>query len=164
MEIATMQQLITPQIIEKIANKLKTQGIELDDIIQQRIEEYKEFYDAYHEKFAENKKQKFEEEQKKIPDEDKKIEEDKKPSLKQKLAQFLKKNSVLMNIKWINSFVNNQLDILPEAQEFAQEDTSRKKTKFFDQITERGTLKNIQLKAGFEATDKEETKNKGEVR
>ena len=60
-EISNMQQLITPQILNKLISNLKEQGIEVDDKTQEKFDKYKEFYDKYHEQFAIKKREIYEE-------------------------------------------------------------------------------------------------------
>lgn len=51
-----MQQLITPLILNKLKEKLQLQSISIDDELQQKLDNYKVFYDKYHAKFKEQKK------------------------------------------------------------------------------------------------------------
>jgi len=52
-----MQELITPLILNRLKEKLQLQGINIEDELQQKLDNYQEFYDKYHAQFKEQKKQ-----------------------------------------------------------------------------------------------------------
>ena len=56
--IDNMQQLITPLIINKLIDKAKSQGFELDIGMQDRLDAYKEFYEEYNKLFKEEESKK----------------------------------------------------------------------------------------------------------
>ena len=141
LDIDSMQELITPKIIERLSGKLESQGIKTDDSLQQKIDRYKEFYDEYHEKFVEQKMKAFQEEQENIQSDNQKELEDTKLSFKLKLAQFLKKNNLFMKIPFINKFVNDQINILPEPEQHIPNDNTRKN--FMKNMTNNGELQKL---------------------
>lgn len=53
--IENVAQLITPGILNRLVDNLKAQGVKIDEELQQRIDEYTEFYNDYHDKFVEQK-------------------------------------------------------------------------------------------------------------
>lgn len=57
--IENVQELITPQILNRLKGKLEIQGVEIDGAIQEKLDNYQEFYKDYHAKFQEEKKQKM---------------------------------------------------------------------------------------------------------
>ena len=52
-----MQELITPLILNRLKEKLQLQGINIEEDLQQKLDNYQEFYDKYHAQFKEQKKQ-----------------------------------------------------------------------------------------------------------
>ena len=52
-----MQELITPLILNRLKEKLQLQGINIEEELQQKLDNYQEFYDKYHAQFKEQKKQ-----------------------------------------------------------------------------------------------------------
>lgn len=52
-----MQELITPLILNRLKEKLQLQGINIEEKLQQKLDNYQEFYDKYHTQFKEQKKQ-----------------------------------------------------------------------------------------------------------
>lgn len=59
-------------------------------------------------------------------------------SIKQRIAQFLQKNNLFMNLQFVERFVNNQLNLLPPAQQQVQTSSqhiSRTKEDFINQLT-----------------------------
>ena len=142
LDIDSMQELITPQIIEKLSSKLESKGIQKDDLLQQKIDKYKEFYDEYHEKFVEQKMKAFQEKQDNIQSDNNIEHEDIKLPFKQRLAQFLKKNNLFMKIPFINKFVNDQINILPEPEQPVQSNDNTKED-FMNKITDGGKLKEL---------------------
>ncbi len=53
--INNMQELITPLILNKLKEKLQLNGINIDADLQQKLDDYKKFYDEFHAKFTEKK-------------------------------------------------------------------------------------------------------------
>ena len=150
LDINSMQELITPQILNKLLGRLEIQGIETDSILQQKITQYTEFYDEYHKKFVEYKKKLFQEKQDNIQSDDIKL------SIKQRLAQIVKNNTILMKIPFINRFVNKQLNVLDEPEQSVKTYEDNKKD-FINDLTDGGRLKNLpQIKEGKELEDNEE--------
>lgn len=52
-----MQELITPLILNRLKEKLQLQGINVEGALQQKLDNYQEFYDKYHAQFKQQKKQ-----------------------------------------------------------------------------------------------------------
>lgn len=55
--LENMQELITPQILNRLKEKLELQSINIDENLQKKLDDYQEFYDKYRAKFEEQKKQ-----------------------------------------------------------------------------------------------------------
>ena len=73
---------------------------------------------------------------------------DNKLTLKQKIAQFLQKNNLFMNMSFVENFVHKQLDILPEpTQDIRESNTTmpinRTREHFIDQLTNFGEYRNL---------------------
>ena len=70
-----------------------------------------------------------------------------KLSLKQRVAQFLQKNHIFMNLSFVENFVHQQLDVLPSAQQETMETNTstvnRSKTSFMDELTNFGEYRNL---------------------
>lgn len=70
-----------------------------------------------------------------------------KLTLKQKVAQFLQKNNLFMNLSFVDKFVHKQLDILPAPTEIARQTnavtSSRTKENFINQLTNFGAYRNL---------------------
>lgn len=70
-----------------------------------------------------------------------------KLTLKQKVAQFLQRNNLFMNLSFVDRFVHKQLDVLPPAtQETRNTNTravSRTRQDFMDSITNFGQYRNL---------------------
>ena len=75
-----------------------------------------------------------------------------KLSLKQRIAQFLQKNNLFMNMSFVEKFVHQQLDVLPEPtqdiRESATENNTTKTTNstredFINQLTNFGAYRNL---------------------
>lgn len=78
-----------------------------------------------------------------------------KLTLKQKVAQFLQKNKLFMNLPFVDKFVHKQLDVLPEStQDIRETGTNNNTTRetstpnktredFINQITNFGAYKNL---------------------
>ena len=70
-----------------------------------------------------------------------------KLSLKQRVAQFLQRNNLFMNLSFIDKFVHRQLDVLPpSAQETRNANTqavSRTRESFINELTNFGAYRNL---------------------
>lgn len=67
-----------------------------------------------------------------------------KLSLKQRVAQFLQKNNLFMNLEFVEKFVHQQLDILPPPEQATRINTaSRQESNFKNWITRNGQLRNL---------------------
>ena len=69
-----------------------------------------------------------------------------KLTLKQKLAQFLQKNNLFMNLSFVDKFVHKQLDILPVPKETTRQtniSSSRTRENFINQLTSFGAYRNL---------------------
>ena len=72
---------------------------------------------------------------------------DNKLTLKQRVAQFLQKNNLFMNLSFVDKFVHNQLDVLPPAtQETRTTNTrtvNRTRESFINELTNFGAYRNL---------------------
>ena len=80
---------------------------------------------------------------------------DNKLSLKQKIAQFLQKNNLFMNMSFVEKFVHQQLDVLPEPTQDIRETATdnnttratntinRTREDFINQLTNFGAYRNL---------------------
>lgn len=73
-----------------------------------------------------------------------------KLTLKQRIAQFLQKNGIFMNLSFVENFVHKQLDVLPSATQETRESTStnnrtqnRTREDFINQLTNFGQYRNM---------------------
>ena len=78
-----------------------------------------------------------------------------KLSLKQRIAQFLQKNNLFMNMSFVEKFVHQQLDVLPEPMQDVRESstnntttrstntTNRTREDFINQLTNFGAYRNL---------------------
>ena len=78
-----------------------------------------------------------------------------KLSIKQKIAQFLQKNNLFMNMSFVEKFVHQQLELLPEStqdiREVAVDSNKNRETKtvnktredFINQLTNFGAYRNL---------------------
>lgn len=78
-----------------------------------------------------------------------------KLSLKQRIAQFLQKNNLFMNMSFVEKFVHQQLDVLPEPTQDIRESatdnnttratntTNRTREDFINQLTNFGAYRNL---------------------
>ncbi len=70
-----------------------------------------------------------------------------KLTLKQKVAQFLQKNNLFMNLSFVDKFVHKQLDILPSPVETPRETntvtSNRTRENFINQLTNLGAYRNL---------------------
>lgn len=74
--------------------------------------------------------------------------EDDKLTLKQRIAQFLQKNNLFMNMSFVEHFVHQQLDVLPEpTQDIRESNTIRSanntREDFINQLTNFGEYRNL---------------------
>lgn len=76
-----------------------------------------------------------------------------KLSIKQRVAQFLQKNNLFMNMSFVDKFVHKQLDVLPEptqdiretntSNETREKPTNRTREDFINQLTNFGAYRNL---------------------
>ena len=70
-----------------------------------------------------------------------------KLTLKQKVAQFLQRNNLFMNLSFVDKFVRKQLDVLPPAtQEIRNTNTravGRTREDFMNELTNFGQYRNL---------------------
>lgn len=67
-----------------------------------------------------------------------------KLTMKQKIAKFLQKNNIFMNMSFVEKFVRRQLDVLPSAeQEVNEEIGGLSRKKFSDILSNNGEYKNL---------------------
>ncbi len=69
-----------------------------------------------------------------------------KLSLKQRIAQFLQKNNLFMNLSFVENFVHHQLDVLPEATQPTRTEThavNRTRENFINELTNFGAYRNL---------------------
>lgn len=75
------------------------------------------------------------------------IQNNDKLSLKQRVAQFLQKNNLFMNLSFVDKFVHKQLDVLPPAiQETRSTNTravNRTRESFINELTNFGAYRNL---------------------
>lgn len=74
-------------------------------------------------------------------------------TIRQRIAQFLQKNNIFMNISFVEKFVHTQLDVLPPATQERRETTAyttqtrptvnRTRENFINQLTNFGELRNL---------------------
>ena len=64
-------------------------------------------------------------------------------SLKQKIAQFLQKNDMLMNIPFIEKFVDKQLNVLPPAPQIRTQPVNSSREAFVNWISNNGEHRNL---------------------
>ena len=65
-----------------------------------------------------------------------------KLTLKQKVAQFLHKNNLFMNVSFVDKFVHQQLDVLPEPNQEIRE-TNSTRGNFINELTNFGEYRNL---------------------
>lgn len=69
-----------------------------------------------------------------------------KLTLKQRVAQFLQRNNLFMNLSFVENFVHQQLDVLPPPAQETRTSTNtanRSRTEFENWITNNGQLRNL---------------------
>ena len=72
------------------------------------------------------------------------LKQENKLSLKQKVARFLQKNNLFMNLSFVENFVHKQLDVLPSIQienAVIKQPTARER--FMEYISNNGELRNM---------------------
>lgn len=71
----------------------------------------------------------------------------KNATLKQRVAQFLQKNNLFMNLSFVDKFVHKQLDVLPsptqEIRETNTSTTNRTRECFINELTNFGAYRNL---------------------
>ena len=65
------------------------------------------------------------------------------PSFKQKIAQFLQKNNILMNIPFVEKFVDKQLNVLPPAFQTRISTVNSAREAFVNWISNNGEYRNL---------------------
>ena len=70
-----------------------------------------------------------------------------KLTIRQKIAQFLQKNDMLMNIPFVYKFVHRQLDVLPqttqETRNTSTQTVNRNRESFINELTNFGAYRNL---------------------
>ncbi len=70
-----------------------------------------------------------------------------KLTIRQKIAQFLQKNDMLMNIPFVDKFVHRQLDVLPkttqETRNTSTQTVNRTRESFINELTNFGAYRNL---------------------
>ena len=66
-----------------------------------------------------------------------------KLSLKQKVAKFLQKNNIFMNLSFVDKFVHQQLDVLPLPEKEKTLQNKQETQNFMDRITDKGKLRKL---------------------
>lgn len=74
-------------------------------------------------------------------------QDENKLSLKQKVAQFLQKNNLFMNLSFVDKFVHRQLDVLPpaiqETRNTSTQTVNRTRESFINELTNFGAYRNL---------------------
>ena len=81
-------------------------------------------------------------------------------SFKQKIARFLQGNSFLMNMPYIEKFVNKQLNILPSPSEKKTLDSNGSKKQFIDWLSGNGKYRNLLTIQRMSSQEKQEQMQK----
>ena len=68
---------------------------------------------------------------------------DNKPSFRQRIAQFLQRNSILMNVPFVEKFVNRQLNVLPPAIVQRSSNVTSSRESFLNFLSNNGELRNL---------------------
>lgn len=66
-----------------------------------------------------------------------------KPTIKQRIAQFIQKNDVLMNIPFVEQFVGKQLNILPPPSQQKNSTVNSSKETFVNWLSNNGEYRNL---------------------
>lgn len=87
------------------------------------------------------------EEQQELNQENNMQQDENKLSLKQRVAQFLQKNSLFMNLAFVDKFVHRQLDVLPpatqETRNTSTQTVNRTRESFINELTNFGAYRNL---------------------
>ena len=87
------------------------------------------------------------EEQQELNQEDNMKQDENKLSLKQRVAQFLQKNNLFMNLAFVDKFVHRQLDVLPpatqETRNTSTQTVNRTRESFINELTNFGAYRNL---------------------
>lgn len=74
-------------------------------------------------------------------------QEENKLSLKQRVAQFLQRNNLFMNLSFVDKFVHRQLDVLPpatqETRDTSTQTVNRTRESFINELTNFGAYRNL---------------------
>ena len=74
-------------------------------------------------------------------------QDENKLSLKQRVAQFLQKNNLFMNLSFVDKFVHRQLDVLPpatqETRNTSTQAVNRTRESFINELTNFGRYRNL---------------------
>ncbi len=74
-------------------------------------------------------------------------QDENKLSLKQRVAQFLQKNNLFMNLSFVDKFVHRQLDVLPpatqETRNTSTQAVNRTRESFINELTDFGKYRNL---------------------
>lgn len=87
------------------------------------------------------------EEQQELNQENNMKQDENKLSLKQRVAQFLQKNNLFMNLAFVDKFVHRQLDVLPpatqETRNTSTQTVNRTRESFINELTNFGAYRNL---------------------
>lgn len=87
------------------------------------------------------------EEQQELNQENNMQQDENKLSLKQRVAQFLQKNNLFMNLAFVDKFVHRQLDVLPpatqETRNTSTQTVNRTRESFINELTNFGAYRNL---------------------
>lgn len=87
------------------------------------------------------------EEQQELNQENNMQQDENKLSLKQRVAQFLQKNNLFMNLAFVDKFVHRQLDVLPpatqETRNTSTQTVNRTRESFIQELTNFGAYRNL---------------------
>lgn len=87
------------------------------------------------------------EEQQELKQENNMQQDENKLSLKQRVAQFLQKNNLFMNLAFVDKFVHRQLDVLPPATQETRNTRTRTvnstRESFINELTNFGAYRNL---------------------
>lgn len=87
------------------------------------------------------------EEQQELNQENNMQQDENKLSLKQRVAQFLQKNNLFMNLAFVDKFVHRQLDVLPpatqETRNTSTQTVNRTRESFINELTNFGVYRNL---------------------
>lgn len=143
----------TKNIFEKNTTIYDNTQLENNNITQEEVPKMPEIdFDEMAEDFTINKFGEIERE-KNIEDRQDFVQEQETPTfeesknkltMKQKIAQFLQKNNIFMNMSFVEKFVRKQLNVLPSSeQEVTEEIGGLSRKKFSDILSNNGEYKNL---------------------